>query len=121
MSGSRVYHGPAVSVEIRDADCGCRCITELGQKDRRENIVGKDFAETSLVGQAYLAILQSPYNSWRIGQQRLLCELRDHIAKVTGETDQTIQEHYERLAIKYNVVEATTPPGRFPGGEEGPH
>jgi len=51
---------------------------------------------------AYLAILQSPHNRWRVecGLDGTLSMLRDYIAKATNRTSQEVQEEYEAEAAR---------------------
>lgn len=47
---------------------------------------------------AYLLVLQIPFGSLRIRNQAVFSELRDTIAKLTGQTPQEVQECFEDRA-----------------------
>lgn len=52
------------------------------------------------VSAAYLAILQSPMNEWRIevGMDGTLSRLRDFLAEASGSDPRDIQDYYESTA-----------------------
>lgn len=43
----------------------------------------------------YLALLAHPLDEWRADNQRVLAIMRRVIAKMTGRSEQEVQEHYE--------------------------
>jgi hypothetical protein len=53
-----------------------------------------------LAEDTYLALLKHPFDSWRIHNQKLYCDLRNFIADSTGESEQDVQEFYEAMAIR---------------------
>ena len=61
------------------------------------------FDELEIIKNAYLAILKSPSNDWRIeqGMNGTLAEMRDYIAHREGRTAQSVQDEYEKKAKQF--------------------
>lgn len=45
----------------------------------------------------YVALLQHPHDSWRIHNQRALCDARELVATLTGETGEQVQNRFENV------------------------
>lgn len=53
---------------------------------------------------AYLKMLQMPFDKLRMDSQVTLCSLRDAIAIATGEDGQVIQERFEEQALRERIA-----------------
>lgn len=45
----------------------------------------------------YVALLQHPHDSWRIRNQRALCDARELVSILTGETGEQVQNRFEQV------------------------
>jgi hypothetical protein len=50
-----------------------------------------------LAEQNYVALLQHPHDNWRIRNQRTLCDARELVSILTGETGQEVQDRFENV------------------------
>lgn len=53
-----------------------------------------------LAEQNYVALLQHPYDSWRIRNQHALCNARELVAILTGETGEQVQNRFEQIILE---------------------
>ena len=51
----------------------------------------------TLAEQNYVALLQHPHDSWRIRNQRALCNARELVSTLTGETGEQVQNRFEQI------------------------
>lgn len=54
----------------------------------------------SLAEQNYVALLQHPHDNWRIRNQRALCNARELVAMLTGETSEQVQNRFEQIILE---------------------
>ena len=45
----------------------------------------------------YSALLQHPHDSWRINNQKALCDARKLVSLLTGESEQEVQDRFESV------------------------
>jgi hypothetical protein len=61
--------------------------------------------EVHLIAEAYLALLQLPFNKTRMDLQPTLCTLRDTIADLTQMPAQEVQEFFEKFCATRSMLE----------------
>ncbi len=73
----------------------------VGAEERRANarLIASAPDGLDVAKAAYLAIL-CENGKFRLQSQRLLCQLRDYIAKATGADSEAVQDEFEELSVK---------------------
>ncbi len=103
-----IQEDPQWMVRVKGTDFHIICLTSQGNDQANAEFIAKacnnydGYVET--LKDAYLKMLQMPFDRLRMDSQETLCSLRNAIAIATGEDGQVIQERFEEQALRERIA-----------------